>query len=93
MMWRQAAFCGIEIVTYAMMANHFHVLARVPEPVELSDGQLLERLQAFYGRGGFLTLLAQENIKQTGRIDARLRQRLVARMGNVSVFQPTLRRC
>ncbi|MEY3535716.1 MAG: hypothetical protein RLZZ582_1292, partial [Verrucomicrobiota bacterium] len=25
-----SAFCGLEVITYCMMANHFHVLIRVP---------------------------------------------------------------
>ncbi len=26
-----ATFCGIEVITYCMMSNHFHILVRVPE--------------------------------------------------------------
>jgi putative transposase len=29
-MWRAAEFCGVEIITYVLMSNHFHVLVRVP---------------------------------------------------------------
>jgi len=29
-MWRMAAFCGVEIVTYCVMGNHFHILLMVP---------------------------------------------------------------
>ncbi|MCB1086627.1 MAG: transposase [Verrucomicrobiae bacterium] len=25
-------FCGVEVVTYCLMSNHFHLLVRVPEP-------------------------------------------------------------
>ena len=30
LMWRMARFSGLEIHTYAVMDNHFHILARVP---------------------------------------------------------------
>ena len=29
-MRRMARFCGVKILTYAVMSNHFHILARVP---------------------------------------------------------------
>jgi len=28
-MWQQAEFCGVEILTYAILSNHVHVLAQV----------------------------------------------------------------
>jgi putative transposase len=31
MMWRMAKFSGIEILTYTVMDNHFHILLKVPE--------------------------------------------------------------
>jgi len=37
MLWKMTGFCGMEVITYCMMANHFHVLIRVPEPPELTD--------------------------------------------------------
>ena len=32
MLWQVADFSGVEILTYCIMSNHFHVLVRVPEP-------------------------------------------------------------
>ena len=56
MMWKLAGFCGLEIITYCVMSNHFHILLRVPEPSQLTDAQLLERLEGLYGTKGVLTL-------------------------------------
>ena len=83
---RLSAFCGVEVVTYAMMDNHFHVLVRVPPPPELSDEALLDKLSAFYGPKGVWTVLAREGLKDHGRIDAGIRESVVSRMGDVSAF-------
>jgi hypothetical protein len=29
MMRKQAVFCGVDVLAYCMMSNHFHILARV----------------------------------------------------------------
>ncbi len=44
LMRKLAGFGGLEILTYALLDNHFHILARVPERRRLSDEELLERL-------------------------------------------------
>ncbi|MBM3850534.1 MAG: transposase [Verrucomicrobia bacterium] len=81
-----AAFCGLEVITYCMMANHFHLLIRVPAARELSDGELLQRTEGFYGKKGILSVLAREGFEKRGRIDLHVRQTLLGRMGDVSVF-------
>jgi hypothetical protein len=83
---RLSAFCDLEVLTYCMMSNHFHVLVRVPPPPELSDEALLEKLSAFYGETGILTVLARESLRDRGRIDADIRESVVSRMGDVSAF-------
>ena len=81
-----SAFCGIELITYCMMGNHFHLLIRVPIRKDPSDSELLRRLENFYGRTGVLSVLAREGIESRGGIDAVLRQGLLERMGDVSAF-------
>ena len=92
LMWRQAAFAGIEIVTYCMMSNHFHVLMRVPaEQCAPTDALLLERTEALYGKRSEEARFLREAIAQHGAIHEGVRQRLAARMGNVSVFMKELK--
>ena len=81
-----SAFTGLEVITYCMMPNHFHLLIRVPEAREIPDGELLERAEAFYGKKGILSTLAREGMSRHGRIDAQVRQTLQGRMGDLSVF-------
>ena len=40
-----AAFGGLEILAYAYMTNHFHLLTYVPERRDVSDKELLKRLR------------------------------------------------
>ena len=91
MLWKMAAFCGMEVITYCMMSNHFHVLIRVPEPQQLTDAQLLERLKGLYGSKGTLTVLAREALTERGKIDEDIRRKLLERMGDVSVFMRELK--
>ena len=43
-----ADFCGLEILTYALLDGHFHALIHVPVRRELSDEELLTRLRFIY---------------------------------------------
>jgi len=42
-LWLVAEFCGVEILTYAILTNHFHILVRVPQITIPSDTELLRR--------------------------------------------------
>lgn len=86
LLWKLAAFYGFEVITYCMMDNHFHLLLRVQPPKVVADTLLLERLAAFYGPKGTLTILAREALAVRGQIDTDVRERIVSRMGDISVF-------
>jgi putative transposase len=49
LMRRLEAFSGVRVLTYVLMANHFHLLCEVPEARVLSQSEVLERIQAGYG--------------------------------------------
>ena len=40
---------GFLVLTYALMSNHFHLLCEVPQAREVSEAELLDRIQAGYG--------------------------------------------
>lgn len=44
-LWRVARFSGVDVLSYCFMSNHFHLLIYVPEPSELSDSDLLDRIK------------------------------------------------
>ncbi len=47
---RMAEFCGMEVNTYSVMTNHFHILLHVLPQGELSDAELVARVAALYGQ-------------------------------------------
>lgn len=47
-MRKYEAFCGLRILTYAIMSSHFHLLIHVPPRKDLSDSDLLQRLTILY---------------------------------------------
>ncbi|MGV3662597.1 MAG: transposase [Prosthecobacter sp.] len=84
--WRMAEFCGIKVVTYCVMGNHFHLLAEVPQRerwlqrFEGTEGEarLFEHLGILYSKS-YLGMLRDElaDLRQRGlmvvaqeRIDA-----------------------
>lgn len=85
-LWRLAGFCGVEVITYCMMSNHFHILVRVPETQNPSDEQLLERMKSLYGSKSNLVQLTRQMLKEHGKIDPNLRESMLERMGDVSGF-------
>lgn len=98
MLWQVADFSGVEVLTYALMANHLHVLVRVPDVEDrlaISDLELLRRWRVLYPKPTkyeTATALAMERILREGGDEAAaLRARLLVRMGDVSAFMKTLK--
>lgn len=89
--WYMAEFCGVEVLTYCVMTNHFHVLIRVPQKSAVSDEELVSRFSKLYGdqKGRLDTL---EAILKKGGDEAEAeRKRLLSRMGDVSQFMKELK--
>ena len=81
-----AAFCGLEVITFCMMPNHFHLLIRIPPHAVPSDADLLARARILYGPRGLLPTIIRQDILSLGHIRPSLRQSLTARMGDISAF-------
>lgn len=43
MMRRTAEFCGIKLIGWCVMTNHFHILAYLPKPQVLDEDEILRR--------------------------------------------------
>ena len=96
MLARVADFSGVDVLTYCVMENHFHVLVRVREAgPDVSDEELLRRYAALYPeptphRPASLEVLARR-LRAGGEPAEELRSALLARMGDVSQFMKTLK--
>lgn len=95
-MIRQVAdFCGVEVLTYCIMSNHFHVLLRVPSGLSISDVELKRRYKVLYPKPTkYQEATAEEMFKalQLGGEDAEaIRRKLLARMGDVSEFMKAVK--
>ena len=95
MLWQVADFSGVEILTYCIMSNHFHVLVRVPEPEKLSDAELMRRYKVLYPKPTkYQTASIQvmkEKLQQGGDEAEAIRRKLLARMDDVSEFMKTVK--
>ncbi|MFU8848429.1 MAG: transposase [Opitutales bacterium] len=95
MLWRVADFCGVEVLTYCVMANHFHVLVRVPVLGDVSDRELLRRYRLLYPKPTkYQTasiMMLEKTLAKGGEEAQAMRRKLLARMGDVSEFMKALK--
>ena len=63
MLWQQAEFSGVEIVTYCLMANHLHLLVRVPGEIPATDGELVVQAAKFYGKNSLYVRRLQKTFE------------------------------
>ena len=49
LMFNSAVFSGVEIMTFALMDNHFHILVKVPRAHEVDDVELVEKMRVLFG--------------------------------------------
>ena len=90
------AFCGVRVLTFCVMSNHFHILLEVPQPPEHlpSDELLLQRVERLSGlAGGSNTRQILQGLRAQGhhKRAEEFRGQLFARMWDVSVFMKLLK--
>ena len=93
-MRRAEKFSAVDVLTFAVLDNHFHILVRVPEREEIGDDVLLERYRALYGEARAAALEARWNwLRDGGRDEAVDAEQAVLkrRMYDVSEFVKTLK--
>jgi putative transposase len=93
---RVAGFCGVEVITFALLDNHFHLLIEVPgKPGELSDEALLERARLLYGKERKGQALSMQRIEAALRAGSEVREAmrglLMGRMASLPMFMKILK--
>jgi REP element-mobilizing transposase RayT len=95
LMRRQAEYSGLEIVTYVIMDNHFHILLKVPESEDLDHQEIAQRIERVSGvlaaadyRQMIQTFLERD---QTHAAEFH-RQKQLARMYDLAAFMQQLKR-
>jgi len=90
LMRRLEKACCVQVLTYALMSNHFHILCKVPARRVLSDAELLDCIEAGYGperRNQVAKQLASYALESSSSHSAQeLKQRYLDRFFDVSVF-------
>ena len=93
---RTAAFCGVEIITHALMSNHYHLLVFVPPRKELSEAEILRRVEAQVGAEHYQILVREiAQLRQLGgeigeKAVAERLARITRRMYSLAGFMHTL---
>ncbi|WP_269525729.1 transposase [Coraliomargarita parva] len=95
MLWQVADFCGVEVLTYCVMSNHFHVLVRVPDLIRITDGELMRRYRVLYPKPtkyqAESAKVMERQLQEGGKEADAIRIRLQARMGDVSEFMKAVK--
>ncbi|MGI5870117.1 MAG: transposase, partial [Kiritimatiellia bacterium] len=89
-----AGFSGVDVLAYAFMDNHFHILVKVPLPKPVDDQELVRRMRLLYGKKKTDRILAEwelwEKKGMAGRVvDAKFALR--RRMYDLSQFCKTFK--
>ena len=96
MMRQYEQFCGVEVLSYCVMSNHFHLLVRVPQvsEEELSDTEFERRLSAIYKPvevREVMRALQKCKKNKAPKMARELKERYSYRMGDVSEFMKSLK--
>lgn len=88
-------FCGVDVLTYCVMSNHFHVLLRVPDGAAVSDCELMRRYRVLYPKPTKYQEASVEimeaQLEAGGEEAEAIRRKLLARMTDVSEFMKAVK--
>jgi REP element-mobilizing transposase RayT len=94
-LWQISDYCGVQVLTFAILSNHFHVLLRVPKASSVTDQELLRRYSVLYPKPTRFQQARLEVVQawlRTGDPEGEAwRKRQLALMGDVSQFMKLLK--
>jgi REP element-mobilizing transposase RayT len=89
-------FCGVRVVTYCVLSNHFHLLVGVPcrPAVPPTNAELVQRVRASLGDLEATRMEQELALAASARSsgwEAEIRDRYLRRMWDISLFMKTLK--
>jgi putative transposase len=95
LMRRLEKACCLQVLTYALMANHFHILCKVPPRRTLSDQELLDCIELGYGSERRTQVAEQLSVyaKEAHQSDQaqQLREHYLSRLFDISIYMKELK--
>lgn len=93
--WQVSDYCGVHIVTYTILDNHFHVLVEVPRWEPIADAELLRRYRVLYPTPTKYKMarldVIESELEHEGPQAVAWRRQQNALMGDVSQFMKLLK--
>ena len=96
MMRRTAEFCGIKLIGWCIMTNHFHILAYLPQPQALEEDEILRRYGVLKGQSAASALSRtfdkwrREGVSGEKRVREEL-EKISGRMYDIGSFMKILK--
>jgi putative transposase len=95
MIWLLVEFCGLQLVTYAILSNHFHVFVRVLLAGPISDEELLRRYRLLHSakttRNEMRFEILRAQLAANTPYAVQWRRRILRLMNDVSQFMKLLK--
>jgi len=99
MMRDYESFCDVQVLSFCVMSNHFHVLLEIPpkvkgEAVAMTDDDFLAKIKAMYSPAHFMDVEQMlERFRESGADDAAsvLKAKYTSRMHDLSEFMKGLK--
>ena len=86
-----AGFSGIQVVSWCVMSNHFHMLVAVPEQGELTEATVLKRMAMIYTPAQMAEIRVKLDARGTADARRRVLEPYIVRMGNLGAFMKALK--
>jgi len=93
MMKEYAEFCGVHLLSWVVMSNHFHILVEIP-PVDrarMPEGEVLRRLSWIYREAEVDEVREQLAERQSEEEKRELLDRYTCRMGDLRQFMKSVK--
>jgi putative transposase len=90
-LWMVLEYCGLELVTYAIMSNHYHVLVKVPRRRAVGDSELLRLYELLYPERKNAMVSIRRDMESNGDLAQRWRARQMRQMFDISEFNKLLK--